>query len=125
MFRPRYQDGVRSSIAALFARLAAEAPPVKPKVDSRVQQWRDALPDHLSTTAIERCDPAALRHIAREWHAPRNLGMVFESCIYRKGPARIGAQLFDLEALEELAALQEYANMVVHRRRVSVWDSAY
>jgi hypothetical protein len=125
MHQSSFQNGVRNSIAALFARIAAEAPPVKPKTDSRVQQWRDALPDHLSTTAIERCDPLALIHIAREWHAPKLLNMVFESCIYRKGPARIGAQLFDLEALEELAALQEYANRVVHRRRVSVWDSAY
>ena len=93
-----------------------------PKTEATVLHDYITGPDVLACSIAEGQGTVIGWQSVGWYHGNPEIGTFVQPGIQAKG---IGAQLFDLEALEELAALQEYANMVVHRRRVSVWDSAY
>ncbi len=109
-------------LASLMARIMGTDNAVARSTDTRLDAWRSALPEHLSTCAIEHDDPDALSQIVRAWHDRQMLKALFHRLLFQN---KLMPRTYSFEVLNEIVALREYAIVVVHKQPASIWDQLY
>jgi hypothetical protein len=109
-------------LASLMARImGSERPPAR-AADARLQSWRNGLPEHLSTRALEHADPDALIQIVKAWSDRRMLKPLFHRLLFQN---KLMPRTYSFEVLNEIAALREYAIVVVHKEPATIWDQLH